>query len=165
MDISSENGGISSDKLIDYFTKQFLVDLKTMVATKEELAKRQGAIAAVEQTLVLKAQAEKALADATAQAESMIADAKALNEASKKTAADVKARQNKLDADEKAFADTSAKTQAELNSRSTVLDNKEAYLLKLDADLNKRADILANSEAALEARVKAFQEKVANLSA
>ena len=60
MDISSEHGGISSDKLIDYFTKHFLVDLNKMVETKEELAKRQGAIAAVEQTLVLKAEAEKA---------------------------------------------------------------------------------------------------------
>jgi len=165
MDISSENGGISSDKLIDYFTKQFLVDLKKMVETKEELAKRQGAIAAVDQTLALKAEAEAELEKARLQATAMIDDAKARDAKSKDASANAAARQKKVEADEAAFAAASAAKQKELDELEKTLSNKEAYLLKLDTDLNKRADALANDEAALAARIKAFQEKVANLSA
>lgn len=165
MDISSEHGGISSDKLIDYFTKHFLVDLKKMVEAKDELAKRQGSIAAVEQTLALKAEAEKALSDAVAQAEGMVEEAKARNAASKEADASSKARQSKLDADEKAFVAASAAKQADLDARDKAIVSKEAYLVKLDADLNARQDALVNAEAALAARVKDFQTKVANLAA
>lgn len=165
MDISSESGGISSDKLIDYFTNQFLRDLQKMVAAKEELAKRQGAIAAVDQTLALKAEAAEALDKARAQADSLLAEAKETNASAKEANAAAKTRQSKLDAEEKAFAAASAVRQAEMDARDKVLANKEAYLVKLDADLNKRGDALANAEAALSTRVKAFQAKVAAISA
>ena len=165
MDISSENGGISSDKLIDYFTKYFLLDLQKMVATKEELAKRQGAMSAVEQTLALKQAAEKALADARAQAEAMVADAKALDAKSKTVSSNAQAREKAVEAAEKAFEAASSAKQDELNAREKTLNDKEAYLLRVDAEVNARNDALTNAEAALATRVKAFQEKVANLSA
>ena len=165
MDISSESGGISSDKLIDYFTNQFLRDLHKMVAVKEELAKRQGAIAAVDQTLALKAEAAKALDKARAQADSLLAEAKETNASAKEANAAAKTRQSKLDAEERAFAAASAVRQADMDARDKALANKEAYLVKLDADLNKRSDVLANAEAALSTRVQAFQAKVAAISA
>jgi hypothetical protein len=165
MDISSEHGGISSDKLIDYFTKQFLVDLKKMVETKDELAKRQGAIAAVEQTLALKAEAEKALADAIAQATSMTEEAKARNATSKVTEVNVKAREAAVTANEKLSAKKIADIEADLAARLKACASLEAAQAKLTDDLSARSAKLDSDSAALEARVKAFQEKVANLSA
>jgi hypothetical protein len=165
MDISSEHGGISSDKLIDYFTKHFLVDLKKMIETKEELAKRQGAIAAVEQTLVLKAEAEKVLADATAQAASMTEEAKTRNAKSKEREAAVEAREAAVTANEKISAKVVADIEADLAARLKACASLEAAQAKLTDDLSARSAKLDSDSVALEARVKAFQEKVANLSA
>ena len=58
MDISNGSGGIDSSKLVDYFSKQFLKDLGEMAVLRDELAKRQGALSAVEDANKLRADAE-----------------------------------------------------------------------------------------------------------
>ena len=58
MDLSNGSGGIDSSKLVDYFTTQFLKDLGQMAALRDELAKRQGALTAVEDAIKGKSKAD-----------------------------------------------------------------------------------------------------------
>jgi len=165
MDISSDHGGISSDKLIDYFTKHFLNDLKKMVETKEELAKRQGAIAAVDQTLALKAEAEAVLEKSRLHAETVEAELAAREEATKTAAANAANRQKALDAAEKAFAKKMIDAEADLAVRIKACETREAANEKLSAELDARSQKLGADTAALNARIKDFQAKVANIAA
>jgi len=77
MDISGDNNHVSYDKAIDYFTKQFPLDLAQMMAARDELAQRQGAISAVQDANRLRAEADVYAASSKATSDDVLATAKA----------------------------------------------------------------------------------------
>ena len=162
MNVSNDSPAVD---YVQYFTKQFPQDLAQMATLRDELAKRQGALSAVEESLKDREAAKAELEKAKVQADDLIAEAKADNAAAKAKLADVKAK-------EKAFDDKSAEVTADLENRAKVVAKQEAdaaakleTLDKRQADLDKRQAELAAQEQALQVRVKAFQDKVAALSA
>jgi hypothetical protein len=163
MDIT--NDGAASINFGEYFTKQFLLDLAKMAELRAELELRQGALSAVEQTTKLKSDAEAALAAAKVKADDLVATATKKNEASQVRADDLVNREAALVEKSQAFeADYATRSQA-LADAENIVTTKEIYLVKRDADMSARATALADTESALNARIKAFQEKVAAISA
>ena len=161
MNITNDTPGMD---YLTYFTQQMPKDLAAMAALRDELAVRQGALSAAEDTVKLKADAVIALASANEEAAALRADAKAyvLEAQAQKTAAD--ARDKALSAREDDFADKSdarekalALREAQLSYNLAAVETKDSLLFsglaKLDADT-----------AALDARIKAFQDKVASIS-
>lgn len=164
MDISNGSGGIDSSKLVDYFSKQFLKDLGEMAVLRDELAKRQGALSAVEDANKLRADAEayaQSLKGETdinlAQAKEANAVAKALQKSLDNREADLNAREGKLD------KDTAELAKAVAAHKKGVAD-AEASLQATEKALKIAQDKLAADQAALDARVKAFQDKVASIN-
>ena len=164
MDLSNGSGGIDSSKLMDYFTKDFLKDLGKMAVLRDELAKRQGAMSAVEDAAALRAEAELYASSKKAETDGALQEANETNVASKELKKTLDARekaldtrQGEIDAAELAFEKSSA--TAKLG-----IANKEAALLKAQNELKIAQDTLASDQAALDARVKAFQDKVASIN-
>lgn len=164
MDISNGSGGIDSGKLVDYFSKQFLKDLGEMAALKAELEVRQGALTAVEDANKLRSDA-----DAYATAKKAEADDNLIAAKLKNAEADVK----KINLDKTiASFDLTAKTvNADLDSREKTLTAKlisltesEAAVAKANEKLTAAQVALESDRATLDARVKAFQDKVASIN-
>ena len=164
MDISNGNGGIDSKKLVDYFTKQFLKDLGEMAVLKAELEARQGALSAVEDANKLRADADAYAAAKKAEADDNLLAAKLKN-------AESDIRKINLDKSLASFEVTAKTVNAELDEREKALSGKLKSLVESEtaaAKANeKAASLLATLEAdraTLDARVKAFQTKVAALN-
>ena len=92
MDLSNGSGGIDSSKLIDYFTKDFLKDLGQMAVLRDELAKRQGALSAVEDANKLRSDAQTYAQNLKTEADANLSQAKQANASAKelKTALDTR---------------------------------------------------------------------------
>ena len=135
MNISSDTGGIDSSAFLDYIAKQFPSDLAQMVALRDELAKRQGAISAVDD-------ANKKLADADVYAQNIKAQADALLATAKTASADSQDKQALLDAREKDL--TALENQAVADSAATAKD-----VAAKEASLTVREDGLAQAQAEL----------------
>lgn len=164
MDISNGSGGIDSSKLMDYFTKDFLKDLGQMAVLRDELAKRQGAMSAVEDAAKLRAEAETYAANKKTEIDGALADAKETNTASKELKKSLDARQIELDALSGKLDKDSATFQKEVETHKKAVETAEAALLKSKNDLKTSQDKLVADQATLDARVKAFQEKVASIA-
>lgn len=141
------------------------VNLARMATLRDELEKRQGAMSAVEAAAADREQAAKELADAKAKAAAMLdgADAKIK---------EIAASQNDLAAKQKAFEDAEAAAAKTAAARDLALDAKAARLADAERVLQENQSTLeaaqaklASDTAILEARIKAFQEKVAHLTA
>ena len=164
MNVFDAGGSIDSAKLIQYITTSFPGELKMLVEARDELAKRQGAMTAVAEALADRAAAAEELKRAKEQADIELTDAKKKNAASKAKTAEVDAREKALDARE-------AKADKDLSARESAAEALEAKLFaqqsaidKQLADLEDQKNRLAAEESALQARIKAFQDKVAALS-
>ena len=135
-----------------------------MAALRDELAVRQGALSAAEDTVKLKADAAAALESANAEAAALRAEAKVyiLEAKAQKVAAD-KREKDLNDRDDKASAQFAAREKAlsvketQVQSQMDALDAKDARLFADQAQLE-------SDRAALDARVKAFQDKVASIN-
>jgi len=159
------NDGSAPINFGEYFATQFLPDLARMAALQSELAARQGSMAAVEQTLKLKSDAEDALAKAKVTADDLVANAKKKNDAAQVRSDDVDNREAALVAKSQAFeADYAVRSQA-LADAERAAAATEAQLAKREENQNAQADALASTEQALNARVADFQAKVAAISA
>jgi chromosome segregation ATPase len=161
---NTSNDSASVDYL-KYFTDQLPHDLARMAALRDELALRQGSIDAVKQTAQLKAQAEQALADAKATAATLTNEAK-------EAVAKAKEQKRALDEREKALNARASELDTSLSQRETDINRRAAALDDRDAELAGWQKRLADAErklnedrATLDARVKAFQAKVAALTA
>ena len=149
---------------LTYFTTQMPKDLASMAALRDELAIRQGALSAAEDTVKLKADAAAALEVAKTEAAAILADAKAKNAEAlaKKKAQDI--RETDLNTREADLTAQVAARSKELGLREiqaqTQLDSLTVMADKLAAD---QAQLLSD-RAALEARIKAFQDKVASIN-
>jgi hypothetical protein len=150
---------------IDYFTRQLPVDLANMAKLRDELAIRQGALTAVEDAARDRAIAKDELEGARRSTKAMFDDANAQKDAAQALAAQVAADRDALDARIAAFDDASAKAEAVLAKRIAAADKRENDLAMLADSLTARSAQLDKDALALEARVKAFQDKVASLSA
>ena len=164
MDISNGSGGIDSSKLMDYFTKDFLKDLGKMAVLRDELAKRQGAMSAVEDAAKLRAEAEAYAASKKAEIDGALEEAKETSAKSKAQKADLDARETDIDAKAKALAIADAAFNNSVAAKKQSLANEEAALLKAQNELKLAQDKLESDQATLDARIKAFQAKVASIA-
>lgn len=165
MDFMGDSGSIDNAKFIEYIQKNFSKDLKQMLDTKEELVKRQGALSAVDQTHKLKADAEKMSADAKEAADNLMEKVKEKKKASYAKEVELTARESALLGRESDFEVAVKCTQDDLTAREAKVNADRAALDKLSATLNDQADMLKVAQASLDERVKAFQAKVAALTA
>jgi len=149
---------------VTYFTQQLPKDLATMAALRDELAKRQGALSAVEDANKMREDAKVELEKAKADAAAMVADAKELNAAAKAKTAELKAKQEKLTADEVAFAQMAAEKDKEFSLKQTQIQNTLDNLSKREKELNVLSENLEQGKKELDARIKALQDKIASLA-
>lgn len=147
-----------------YFTKQMPKDLAAMAALRDELATRQGALSAAEDTVRLKADAVAALATANEEAAALRSEAAAyvLEAKAQKSAADK--RDKEQAARESEFADKSDARDKALALRETQLAANLAAVEVRDSALFAALAKLDADRAVLDSRVKAFQDKVASIS-
>ena len=161
MNIVNDNPGVD---YLAYFTTQMPKDLAQMAALRDELAKRQGAMSAVEAAVADRAAASAALDAAKAEAKDLLADAKEKNAAATAKGKELDARElalniryadveNALQAKADAVAERERRVSSNEVSQATLKDKLEERSAQLDAD-----------RAVLDSRVKAFQDKVAALS-
>jgi chromosome segregation ATPase len=150
---------------VEYFTKQLPVDLASMAALRDELAVRQGALSAAQDAVTDRATAAAELTAARSQAADLVAVAKDREEKSKAKAAELTARESAVTDSIKAFDAASAERGTALGLREKASDTREARQQRIQADLDAKAAQLSADQAALDARVQAFQDKVAALKA
>jgi hypothetical protein len=164
MDLSNGSGGIDSSKLVEYFSTQFLKDLGQMAVLRDELAKRQGALSAVEDANKLRADAEVYAESRKAETDINLAEAKAANDASKVLKAALDAREAELNTREGQLdKDTVALAKA-VEAHKQAVSDAEVSLQNAQNELKIAQDKLVADQAALDARVKAFQDKVASIN-
>jgi hypothetical protein len=158
------NDGAQTD-YITYFTKQLPQDLAAMAALRDELALRQGALSAVEDSTKLREEAARTLASTKDECAALKTDTQAKNaEANaKKTRQDI--READLNAREVAAAKAAEDTQASLTSQALMLGKLETTLIAREGKLEEGLSVLAAGKADLDARVKLFQAKAAALTA
>jgi chromosome segregation ATPase len=165
MDFHGDGGSMNHTNLLDYIKNQLPNELTTLVNLQAELAQRQGAMNAVAETLAARDEAKAALETAKEQADDMLAQAKDKLAAAKAKAATADAKDAETT---KAAADFSAASDAksaELATWEKKLGDKEADIAYRQDKLTIAENAVAQDRAALEARVKAFQDKVAALNA
>ena len=158
------NDGAQTD-YITYFTKQLPQDLANMAALRDELALRQGALSAVEDSTKMREEAARTLASTKDECATLKTDTQAKNaEANaKKTRQDI--READLNAREAAATKAAEDTQASLTSQALMLGKLEAALIAREGKLEEGLVALAAGNADLDARVKLFQAKAAALTA
>ena len=161
MNIVNDNPGVD---YLAYFTTQMPKDLAQMAALRDELAKRQGAMSAVEAAVADRAAASAELKTAKAEAKDLLADAKDKNAAAT-------AKSKELDAKELAlnirYADVEVALQSKADAvaeRERRASSNEVSQAALKDKLEERSAQLDADRAVLDSRVKAFQDKVAALS-
>ena len=150
---------------LDYFTNQLPKNLASLAALRDEMAARQGAMSAVDDANGMKAQATTALETAKADAAAMRAAAAGIAAA---TAVDRRAADNResaLKAREDAFEDTSAKRTADQEKTERALIARELSVSDRENAISTAEAALASNTKTLDARVVAFQAKVAALTA
>ena len=163
MDLSNGSGGIDSSKLMDYFTKDFLKDLGKMAVLCDELAKRQGALSAVEDANKLRSDAQAYADSVKTEADINLDQAKQANAASKELKKALDTRETDLNKREGQYETNLANlTKAAEAHKKAVVDN-EASLAKLQSDLEAKQTQIDADRNALDERIKAFQAKVASI--
>lgn len=164
MDLSNGSGGIDSGKLMDYFTKDFLKDLGKMAVLRDELVKRQGALSAVQDANKLRADADAYAESRKAETDINLAQAKEANAASKELKKLLDAREAELNTLAGKLDKDSAALEKAIEAHKKAVADAEASLLKSKNDLKIAQDKLVVDQTALDARVKAFQAKVASIA-
>jgi len=162
MNISNDTPSMN---YVEYFTKQMPIDLANMAALRDELAVRQGALSAAQDAVTDRATAAAELTAARSQAADLVAVAKDREEKSKANAAALTVRESALTDSIKAFDAASAERGTALGLREKASDTREARQQQVQANLDAKAAQLSADQAALDARVQAFQDKVAALKA
>lgn len=152
-------------KFVEYLAKQFGKDMQATLAARDELAKRQGALSAVEATIQAKAAADAYYETTKQSCDKLTAEANELNAKAKEVTAVLDNREKVLDTREKADGVAQANRKKALDIRDAQLVAERAILNKRAAELEEKAAALLAGEASLAARVKAFQDKVALLTA
>ena len=164
MDFHGDGGSMNHTNLLDYIKNQLPNELTTLVNLQAELAQRQGAMNAVADTLAARDEAKAALETAKAQADDMLAQAKDKLAAAKVKAAAADAKDDETTKAAADFAAVSNAKSAELAVWEKKLSGKETDIAYRQDKLTVAEAAVVQDRAALEARIKAFQDKVAALS-
>jgi chromosome segregation ATPase len=162
MQVSNDSAAVN---YVDYFTKQFPIDLANMAALRDELAVRQGALSAAQDAVADRERAKQELDAAKAEAVALKVDATADREAAKQELADAKAKAKDLNAQAKAALAAAVERETAVELREKVVADLEDYQTEAQAEIESQQADLKAKTAALDARVKAFQDKVAALTA
>lgn len=165
MYVFDQSGVVDSAKLIEYITKEFPGEFKRLIEARDELAVRQGALSAAKDAAADRAAAAAELAAAKAEAKELLADAKAVDAGSKLRAKDLDAREKELRNKEAEFAEKVRVKESELDANEHMLAMRETTLNQTAQVQAEQAARMDAAELALNARIKAFQDKVAALSA
>ena len=164
MYVFGDSGEIDTAKFLEYVAKQLPADVATLVKTKQELAKRQGAITAVNDAIKLRASAESALTAAQEQAAAILEDARSAAVKTADQKAEQDAREAVLNAREAAFLASFASKNDELTRREIEVTARE-HTVREDAAENAAVfEQLQVDQNALDLRIKAIQDKVATLN-
>ena len=150
---------------IEYLTKKFPADLKLYVAVRDELVTRQGALSAAQETMRLLEQTKVTTDNATVEAAQLVADAKETNAKAKAAKAVQDAREKKLNVEIEQNAAKFAQSEADYSAREKAVLLRETNATQREDKLKSDLLALAEGQAALAARIKAFQDKAAALSA
>jgi len=165
MDFHGDGGSMNHTNLLDYIKNQLPNELTTLVNLQAELAQRQGAMNAVADTLAARDEAKAALETAKTQSDDMLTQAKDKLAAAKAKAAAADAKDVETTKAAADFAAASSAKSVELTAWEKKLGDKEADIAYRQNKLTVAEDAITQDRAALEARIKAFQDKVAALNA
>ena len=150
---------------LEYLAKKFPADLKQYIALRDELAVRQGALSAAQETTRLLEEAKATTDNAKAEAAQLVADAKETKDKAKAA----KAVQDKRETELTLFAEENkakfARLEKDFSAKEEAVLLRENNASKREAKLKEDLEALAQAQLAHDARVKAFQDKVAALSA
>lgn len=150
---------------IEYLTKKFPADLKLYVAVRDELVTRQGALSAAQETMRLLEQTKVTTDNATVEAAQLVADAKETNAKAKAAKAVQDAREKKLNVEIEQNAVKFAQSEADYSAREKAVLLREVNATQREDKLKSDLLALAEGQDALAARIKAFQDKAAALTA
>lgn len=163
--IHNTTGAVDIPKVLEYIAKQFGKDLKQAVDARDELAKRQGAMSAVEDAIKIRAEADAYYATTKASCDKMAAEAKETADVAKSKKKELDEREKALTVSEKTHVAAVADHGKSSKSRDESLTADRSVLNEKAAALEIAARNLAAAEASLNARIKAFQDKVAQITA
>jgi len=149
---------------VTYFTQQLPKDLAAMAQLRDELAKRQGAMSAVEKANKDREKAAQELEAATAKAALIVEDAEKVARANDAKKADLNTQESALLAKQKAFLSEAAAKTVDLVNREQQVANRESAVATLQNEYVSKLQSLDVDRVALDARIKAFQDKVAALT-
>ena len=165
MNVFGDGGSIDSGKFLEYVATQLASDVATLVKTRDELAKRQGALSAAEDANKLKAKAQAELAKAQEQAQGILDAAKVEFDKALAAKADQDERKVDLDKRERAFNQQYSAQSADMTQRLAELKTREQAVADMESLYSAQLADLQVERMALEARIRAFQDKVAALTA
>jgi chromosome segregation ATPase len=149
---------------VTYFTQQLPKDLAAMAQLRDELAKRQGAMSAVEKANKDREKAAQELADASAKAAVIVKGAEEVAQANDAKKVDLDAQEAALLAKQKAFLSEAALKTVDLGNREQQVANRESAVAALQNEYVSKLQSIDADRVALDARIKAFQDKVAALT-
>ena len=149
---------------VTYFTQQLPKDLAAMAQLRDELAKRQGALSAVEKANKDREKAAKVLENATAEAATIMEDAQKVAKANDDKKVELSALEEALLVQQKSFASEMATKTADLTRRESEVAARESTTRTDEANNATLHAQLKADRSALDARIKAFQDKVAALN-
>ena len=163
MNVFNDSGQIDSEKFLDYVARQLSADVAGLIQVRDELALRQGAMTAVQDAAKLRTDAQVELAAAkeaaalmTAEAQRKLHDAKLLQD-------ELTANLQAYDQQAEQFRRDSTAKWSELAAREKTVAIKEADVRSREEEMRFAQDELQAERARLDARIKAFQDKVASL--
>ena len=165
MDFHGDGGSMNHTNLIEYIKNQLPGELTTLVNLQAELAVRQGALSAAQDAIADRETAKQILADAKNQADTLVSQAKEKLDKAKAKEQALNETQTALNEAQATFASKSEKQQTVLDAQEKQLANKANSLNLQQEKLTADAATLAQNQTTLDARVQAFQDKVAALRA
>lgn len=164
MNVFGDSGQIDSEKFLDYVARQLSADVANLIKVRDEMALRQGALTAVQDAAKLRADAQSDLAAAKEAASVMIAEAQRKLHDAKLLQDELTANLQAYDQQAEQFKRDSTAKWSELAAREKAVTMKEADVASREENLRFAQDDLQAERARLDARIKAFQDKVASLS-
>ena len=150
---------------LKYFTEQLPQDLARNAEQLDELRKRQGALNACEDALKDRAAAAEALNSAKEEAENIRAEALGLLDESEAKIAVLSDREAKLTAAIADFNTACLDSQKIQDALKSSLETREKEVSFKESEVNKGQKQLVIDRTALDKRIAAFQQKVAELTA
>lgn len=148
----------------EYFSKQFPEVVLNMARLRDELALRQGAINAVQDTLKAREEAQFILANAKQEAANLLAQAKVNLDNAENKSAEANALLAQIKAQAADFAKNADAQMTQIQSREKLCADRAKELSEKESALAAKEQSLARMQSDLDAKVKEFQSRVANIA-